>query len=72
MTADFRVRLATQRDVPQLAALESRYYIGNLDPTDRENGFMSVLHPRQWFADMAKAGGIHVAVDETPSSASWW
>ena len=59
-----RVRLATSHDVPQLVALESRYYIGNLDPADRENGFISVLHPRQWFADMASIEAIHVAVDD--------
>lgn len=64
MSLDFRVRLATGRDVPQLAALESRYYIDNLDPGDRANGFMSVLHPLEWFADMVAIGGIHVAVDE--------
>lgn len=59
---DVRIRLATQDDVAGLTALESRYYIGNLDPTEQTNGFISVLHPPQWFARVIADGGIHVAV----------
>ena len=32
MTLD--VRLATDRDVPGIAALEARHYVGNLDPAE--------------------------------------
>jgi hypothetical protein len=61
---DVRIRLATQDDVPGLTALESRYYIGNLDPGEHANGFISVLHPPQWFARAVDAAGVHVAVTE--------
>lgn len=59
---DVHIRLATQRDVPGLTALESRYYIGNLDPDEQANGFISILHPPQWFSRVIADGGIHVAV----------
>ena len=61
---DVHIRLATQDDVPGLTALESRYYIGNLDPDEQANGFISVLHPPRWFTQAVDAGGVHVAVTE--------
>lgn len=64
MAPGVRIRLAEQRDVPGLAALESRYYIDNLDPTQRADGFISVLHPTQWWARVIEEGGVHVAVRE--------
>lgn len=62
MTSDVHIRLATQRDVPGLTALESRYYIDNLDPAERADGFISVLHPPQWWARVIEGGGVHVVV----------
>lgn len=62
--ANPRIRLATEGDIPALTALEGRYYIGNLDPAERTNGFISVLHPPQWWARVIEGGGIHVAVTE--------
>ena len=62
MTLD--VRLATDRDVPGLTALEARHYIGNLDPADQADGFISVLHSPEWFARAIDSGGVHVAVTE--------
>lgn len=61
---DVHIRLATHDDVAGLTALESRHYIGNLDPGERSNGFISVLHPPQWFARAVDADGVHVAVTE--------
>lgn len=58
------IRLATQDDVPGLTALESRYYIGNLDTDEQASGFISVLHPPHWFTQAVDAGGVHVAVTE--------
>lgn len=60
MTHD--VRLATRDDLDGLTALEARYFIGNLDPADHAEGFISVLHSRDWFAHAIDDGGIHVAV----------
>ncbi len=59
---DVHIRLATHDDVAGLAALESRYYIGNLDPDQLADGFISVLHPPRWFTQAVDAGGVHVAV----------
>lgn len=61
---DVNIRLATHDDVEGLTALESRYYIGNLDPGEQSNGFISILHPPQWFARAVDADGVHVAVTE--------
>lgn len=61
---DVRIRLAEQRDVPGLAKLEARYYILNLEPSDRANGFISILHPAEWFARVIADGGMHVAVTD--------
>lgn len=60
--SDVRIRPATPLDVPGLTALEARYFIGNLDPGQRADGFISVLHPPHWFARAVDAGGVHVAV----------
>lgn len=56
------IRLATPMDIDGLIALESRYYVGNLDPSQRAEGFISVLHPREWFGHAIDEGGIHIAV----------
>lgn len=55
------IRLATPADVPALVALESRYFIGNLPPESRDNGFISIQHSAEWFAAAVATGGIHVA-----------
>jgi hypothetical protein len=60
--ADVRVRLATAGDVPGIVALESRYYVDNLDASARAKGFISVLHSPQWFAAAIDSAGVHVAV----------
>lgn len=64
MTSDVRIRMANRHDIPGLMALEARYFVGNLDPAERANGFMSVLHPQHWWARVVAEGGIHVAVTE--------
>jgi hypothetical protein len=56
------IRLATAGDVPGIAALEARHYVGNLDPAEQADGFISVLHSPKWFAGAVDAGGLHVAV----------
>lgn len=63
MTLEFSVRLATPRDVPAVTRLEGRYFVGNLDVTQRSGGFVSVRHSEQWFSDAVEEGGIHVAED---------
>jgi hypothetical protein len=45
-------------------AMESRHYIGNLDPASRSEGFISILHPEQWFNWAVDCDGVHVGVDE--------
>ena len=55
------IRVATPADVPALVALESRYYIGNLPPESRDNGFISMQHSAEWFAAAIATAGIHVA-----------
>lgn len=69
--ANPRIRLATTDDVPGLAALEARYFIDNLDPAERENGFISVLHPLSWWARVAEGGGVHVAISENDEVAGF-
>ncbi len=56
------VRLAHRGDVDGLVVLESRYFIGNLDPNEDANGFISVQHSPGWFARAVEEGGVHVAV----------
>lgn len=55
------IRLAAPVDVPALTALEARYYIGNLPPESRDNGFISVQHSAEWFGAAVASAGIHVA-----------
>ena len=56
------VRLARRDDIDGLMALEARYFIGNLDPAERADGFISVQDSRDWFTRAVDDGGIHVAV----------
>jgi hypothetical protein len=65
------VRLATARDVPGIAELEARHYIGNLDPADTGDGFISVLHSPEWFARCVDSGEVHVAATEDGSMAGF-
>ena len=58
------VRVATRDDVRSIMALESRYYVGNLEPSDRTHGFISVLHSQQWFEAAVDSGGVHVAATD--------
>jgi hypothetical protein len=58
------IRLAQQSDASGLMTLESRYYVGNLDQSRRADGFISVLHSRDWFERTISDGGLHVAVIE--------
>lgn len=55
------IREAAPADVPALTALESRYFIGNLPPESRDNGFISIQHSAEWFAAAIATAGIHVA-----------
>lgn len=55
------IRVATPADVPDLMALEARYYVGNLPPESRNNGFLSIQHSSEWFAAALATAGIHVA-----------
>ena len=61
------IRLATAADVTGVMALESRYYIGNLDADHRAEGFISALQPREWFEHAIAEGGLHVAVNDGAS-----
>lgn len=44
--------------------LGSRNYIGNLNESDLVNGFISILHPQEWFDRAVAADGVHVAVSD--------
>lgn len=57
------VRLGTVDDVLGVRLLESRYFIGNLAPEHRADGFLSMIQPEGTFERVATAGGLHVAVD---------
>lgn len=57
------IRLATPDDIPAMMALEARNYVGNLDESERSDGFISILHPQGWFAQAVASSGLHVAVD---------
>lgn len=59
------MRLGTVDDVPGVRSLESRYFIGNLPPDHRADGFLSIRQPEGSFERVAEAGGLHVAVDES-------
>ena len=54
--------MARRGDVDGLMALENRYFIGNLDPAEHADGFISVQHSPGWFAHAVDEGGVHVAV----------
>lgn len=58
------IRLATEDDIEPAMDLEARHYIGNLDPSQLADGFISIMHSRQWFTEAVKSGGLHVAVDD--------
>lgn len=66
-----RIRLANQGDIPGLTALESRYHLDNLAPDQRANGYMSILHPPQWWACAIDVGGVHVAVTDNDDVAGF-
>ena len=56
------IRLARPSDISEMMALESRYYVGNLDESGRADGFVSALQSRDWFERAVADGGLHVAV----------
>lgn len=56
------IRLASRRDVPNVMALETRYYRDNLDTSEQAEGFISILHSRAWFDAAVDSAGLHVAV----------
>ncbi len=62
MTPGVRIRPAEHDDVDGLSALESRYYIGNLDPAQRADGVISVLHPVHRWTRAVEHGEVYVAV----------
>lgn len=62
MTSELAIRLATRRDVPGLVGLAERYYVGNLDPSQRAGGFISIQLSQDWFARAVDSNGVHVAV----------
>ena len=64
MTSDVAIRLATRQDIPAVMALEARYYVGNLDPSERTKGFISNLQSQDWFAWAVDTSGVHVAVTD--------
>ena len=70
-STDVTVRLATRADVPGVMALESRYYVGNLDVTEQEDGFISVLHSADWFSGAVDTAGLHVAVTDDEALAAF-
>lgn len=42
--------------------LEARNYVGNLDASELADGFISILHPQEWFNWAVDCAGVHVAV----------
>ena len=58
------IRLAGPGDVPAIMELEARHYIGNLGESDRAEGFISILHPADWFHATVAGGGVHVGVTD--------
>lgn len=58
------VRLATPEDIPAMMTLEARYYVDNLDASERANGFISNLQSRDWFTRAVDTAGVHVAVTD--------
>lgn len=47
-----------------MMALEERYYVGNLDPSERAKGFISNLQSQEWFTWAVDSSGVHVAVTD--------
>lgn len=64
------IRLATRHDIAAMMALEAHHYVGNLDASERTDGFISVLHPQDWFNWAVNCAGIHVAVVDSAISDS--
>lgn len=64
MVTQVRIRPATALDVPAVAALEERYFIGNLSASERAGGFISIRHSPEWFARAIDCGGVHVAMTD--------
>ena len=58
------IRLATRADIPAIMALETRYYVDNIDPSERDKGFISNLQSQDWFNWAVSSSGIHVAVND--------
>ncbi len=67
MTSDVAIRLATRQDIAAMMALEARYYVGNLDASERANGFISNLQSQEWFTWAVDSSGVHVAVADDDS-----
>ena len=55
------IRHATPTDIPAMMALEQRHYVGNLTPEQMAGGFISILHPHEWFVAAVESGGMHLA-----------
>lgn len=47
-----------------MMALEERHYVGNLDESERADGFISILHPQEWFNRAVDCAGVHVAMTD--------
>lgn len=47
-----------------MMALEARYFVDNLDPSDRAKGFISNLQSQDWFTWAVDSSGVHVAVTD--------
>lgn len=58
------IRLATRGDVPEMMALEARHYVGNIDVSELAEGFVSILHPQEWFDWAVDSAGLHVATSD--------
>ena len=57
------IRLASHSDVPNVMALEARYYRDNLDTSQQTEGFISILHSREWFDAAVDSAGLHIAAN---------
>ena len=64
MTTNMDIRLATRQDIPAIMGLEARNYLGNLDESERAGGFISTLHPVEWFTRAVDSTGVHVAISD--------
>lgn len=47
-----------------MMALEARHYVGNLDASERAEGFISILHPQEWFNRAVDSAGVHIAATD--------